>query len=148
MGLRWFEGRRPRDLGVHDGKLRPCPNRPNCVSSQSEADIRGELGPHHVHPLTFEGDPQAAWQRLLRVIRARPDATIVTEDGRYLHAEFRSRWLGFVDDFEALLEPEHQRIHVRSASRLGYSDFGVNRRRVEEIREAFDELGAREQGTA
>ncbi len=138
-------GKRPRTLGLQNGRLRPCPNRPNCVCSQQEADVRGE-GPHHVHPFTFEGSPAAAWKRLRRVIEARPDATIITDDGRYLHAEFRSRLMGFVDDLECLLDPAHSRIEVRSASRLGYSDFGVNRARVEELREAFDDAAEAEPG--
>ena len=80
-----------------------------------------------------------AWARLRSVIEARPDASLVADQGHYLHAEFRSRLMGFVDDLECLLDAERSVIHVRSAARLGHSDFGVNRARLEELREAFDD---------
>lgn len=94
-------------------------------------------------PTDFEGDPARAWDHLREVLKAQPNAQIITDQDAYLHAEFSSRWLGFVDDVEFLLDQSADRIHVRSASRLGYSDFGVNRARVEALREAFDDLQQR-----
>lgn len=127
-----LRGKRPANLGVRDGKLAPCPNKPNCVSSQApEGDA------HRIEPLSFEGEPKAAWSRLAKVIEAQPRVEIVKRTDDYLYAEFNSALLGYVDDVEFWLPPNGKRIHVRSASRLGYSDLGVNRKRVEAIRAAF-----------
>ena len=125
-------GSPPASLGVRDGRLAPCPAKPNCVSSQ--ADDEG----HRIGSLGFNGDPAAALQRLADVIAAQPGATLVTRRGEYLHAEFASALMGFVDDFEAHVGPGAHVIELRSASRLGTSDFGVNRKRVESIRSAFE----------
>lgn len=125
-------GGRPLTLGVRDGKLTPCPASPNCVSS------RGGDALHAVEPLRFTGSPQQAMERLKRVVGGMKRATVVAETGRYLHAEFTSALFRFVDDVEFLLDEQDQVIHVRSASRLGYSDLGVNRKRVEELRRAWN----------
>jgi len=111
--------------------LAPCPRSPNCVSSQA-ADAA-----HQVMPLAFSGAPDAALRRLRAVIEAMPRAKVVSASERGLRAEFRSRLFGFVDDVDVLVDAEAKAIHIRSASRLGYSDFGVNRKRVEAIRAAF-----------
>jgi uncharacterized protein (DUF1499 family) len=136
MGL--LSGRRPPDLGATNGRLAPCPASPNCVSSQADAaDAQ-----HHVAPLTFKGDPRAAWETLRRIVAESERARIVAERDGYLYAEFESRLMGFVDDLECLLDARTRRIHVRSASRLGYRDFGVNRQRVESLRSRLREAGA------
>jgi uncharacterized protein (DUF1499 family) len=114
--------------------LAPCPASPNCVSSQ--ADDRA----HFTEPLRFTGDATRAWKRLKSALATESRMTTVEDTGSYLHAEARSLVFGFVDDIECLLDPAAGMIQVRSASRTGYSDFGVNRRRVERIREAFSEL--------
>ena len=132
-------GRTPTDLGVRDGNLAPCPRKANCVSSQMEADVLGELGPHHIHPFKYAGSPSDAMTRLLAVLLARPRCRIITQSPLYVHAEFERVFLGMVDDAEFLVAPAEQLIHVRSASRIGYLDFGVNRARLEELREAFDD---------
>ena len=129
MGI--FSGRRPSNLGAKNGRLAPCPASPNCVSSQ--ADPAGDAA-HYVAPLAFKGDAHGAWEALRRVVAESERATIVGETDGYLHAEFASRVMGFVDDLECLLDAPGRRIHVRSASRLGYRDFGVNRGRVESLR--------------
>ena len=126
-----FAGSPPATLGARDGKLAPCPDRPNCVSSRA-AD-----GDHRVAPLPFGGDAGAAMKALVDVIRAMPGATVVTARPDYVHAEFASAMFGFVDDVEFMPDPDLTVIHVRSAARLGVSDFGVNRKRVEAIRTAF-----------
>lgn len=123
--------RQPDGLGVHDGRLAPCPATPNCVCSQDDAPG------HAIEPLRFDDSPEAAWDRLRRAVRAQPRTRIVEESERYLHAEATTRLLRFVDDVEFLLDRGGRQIHVRSASRLGYSDLGVNRRRVEAIRTAY-----------
>jgi uncharacterized protein (DUF1499 family) len=89
---------------------------------------------HYVAPLKFRGDSATAWAALVAAVRGSGRTTIVTERPGYLHAEFTSRVLGFVDDVEFQLDAGARDIHVRSASRLGRSDFGVNRARIEAIR--------------
>jgi len=119
--------------------LAPCPDSPNCVSSQApESDDK-----HYIAPLRFSGDPATAWQRLKSVVLAEKRVTVMVEQSDYLHAEMRSLLFRFVDDIEFSLAADKGLIHVRSASRVGYSDFGVNRKRVERIRAAFDSRVAR-----
>jgi uncharacterized protein (DUF1499 family) len=111
--------------------LSPCPRSPNCVSSHSTAKR------HRIAPLTYSTDSASAYRALLKVIADRKEATIVTEQPNYIHAEFTSRLFRFVDDVEFLFDPGQPVIHVRSASRSGYYDFGLNRKRVESLREQF-----------
>lgn len=113
--------------------LAPCPASPNCVSSQSDDPE------HHTAPLHFTGDPEQAWRHLKSVLALEPRLTVVEDTGSYLHAEARSLVFRFVDDVEFVLDPGAKMIQVRSASRVGYSDFGVNRRRVERLGKAFDD---------
>ncbi len=107
-----------------------CPASPNCVVSQN-ADAE-----HAVAPLKLAGDPAEEWSALREVIRTL-GGELKRGDERYLHFEFRSRVFGFVDDVECLLNEAAGQVEIRSASRVGYSDLGVNRRRVEAIRTAF-----------
>jgi uncharacterized protein (DUF1499 family) len=132
MGL--FSGTRPDQLGAVDGRLAPCKPTPNCVSSF--ADPASDTG-HYIAPLRFRGDPEAAFEKLKGVVRGSERVTVVRDEPRYLYAEFRTRFMGFVDDVEFLLDPADKSIGVRSASRLGRRDFGVNRERVESLRAAF-----------
>lgn len=113
------------------GRLPPCPDSPNCVSSQAD-DER-----HFIEPLSYSGDAQVAWDILVSIVQSWKRTMILEEEDHYLHAGVRSLVFRFVDDVELLLNPEAKRIHVRSASRTGYSDFGVNRRRVEQLRKVF-----------
>ena len=129
-------GRRPDDLGVHDGRLRPCPASPNCVSSDAPQDDS-----HHVAPLVLAKPPEEAWPAVREAALDLPGARPGSEQARYLHVECESRWLGFVDDLELHLRPEAGTVAVRSASRLGHSDLGVNRRRVETLRTRLRERG-------
>jgi uncharacterized protein (DUF1499 family) len=114
-----------------------CPASPNCVASRP-----GEDAVHSIAPFLFSGDPVAALKRLEEAAVA-DGGKVVRADGRYLHLEYRSRIFRFVDDVEFLLSPEAGRIDVRSASRSGHSDLGVNRRRVERLRMRFGEALAR-----
>ena len=129
LGLFGCAGERPDNLGAQDGLLVPCPRSPNCVSSQA-TDER-----HRIAPLTFADEPDTAWARLHAVLTGRGDATLIEEQPGYLRLELRTTL--FVDDAEFLLDPVNRVIHVRSASRLGYSDLGKNRSRMEEIRRQF-----------
>jgi uncharacterized protein (DUF1499 family) len=126
-------GERPKNLGIKDGALAPCPSSPNCVSSFAAEERR------RIAPLAFTGDADAAFLRLKQVLGRRGDTAIIEEREDYLRAELRTRF--FVDDAEFLLDRARRVVQVRSASRLGYSDLGKNRRRLEEIRAQFDAAG-------
>lgn len=123
-----FAGKRPNNLGVQSGKLAPCPSSPNCVSSQASDSL------HQIAPLSFTSTPEQALANLRTLIQFLPRTKIITETEDYLYAEFKSALMGFVDDVEFYLDRNSNIIHVRSASRLGYGDLGVNRQRIEEIR--------------
>lgn len=128
-----YFSRKPDRLGAVNGRLADCPASPNCVCSQASDPE------HRIEPFRFEGDSAEALARLQSVIGALPGARLVTADERYLHVEFTSRLFRFVDDAEFLIDPGTHTIQVRSASRAGRSDLGVNRQRLEEIRRKFDE---------
>ena len=130
-------GTRPTSLGVREGKLAPCPKSPNCVSTQS-TDAKQKID-----PLVYTTSIEDARGRLLEIVRATPRTSLVAQEEDYLHVEFRSRLFGFTDDVEFWFDDENKAIHFRSASRKGYSDLGVNRKRMEQIREQF---GGMEQG--
>lgn len=127
-------GERPADLGVHDGQLRPCPDSPNCVSSGMVDDR------HRIAPFVFAEAPDRAFTRLKDIVERRGDATIIEQNPTYLRVELRTRL--FVDDGEFLLDAGQHLIHLRSASRLGWSDLGKNRDRMEAIREEFNRSAA------
>lgn len=124
-------GMRPTNLGVRNGKLAPCPGSPNCVSSQA-ADAA-----HRIAPIVYGSPMPIAMARMKEVIGRMKRARIVAEKDDYLRVEFTSRVMRFVDDAEFYFDDRSKRIELRSAARLGYSDFGVNRRRIEAIRREF-----------
>lgn len=112
-------------------RLSPCPKSPNCVSSLSEDKS------HYVEPLKFRGTPEEAREKLIAIIHSMKRAEIITAEIDYIHATFKSALFGFVDDVEFSFNDQRKVIDVKSASRTGYSDLGVNRKRVEEIRKRF-----------
>jgi uncharacterized protein (DUF1499 family) len=118
-----FSGTKPNNLGVKNDKLKACPGTPNCVNSQSND------GQSKISPL-----PMMAISDLRKIIESMERTTIIEETTNYLYAEFKTPLMGFVDDVEFYLDINEKVIHVRSASRLGKSDLGLNRQRVEEIR--------------
>ncbi len=122
---------RPDNLGVRDGRLAACPDTPNCVCSQSESE------PHSVEPIPFEGSAEKAKELIREALLSQPRTQIVTENPDYIHAEVQSAFFRFVDDVEIYLDGSTHLIHLRSASRIGRSDLGVNRERVEAIRAEF-----------
>jgi uncharacterized protein (DUF1499 family) len=129
---------KPPSLGVRDGKLKPPSKTPNSVTSQAN------LYPDHpqktyaqIAPLPYSGDAAAAIERLKTVVEAMPRTTVVTADANYLYAQCQTQWLKFVDDLEFYADDGAKLIHMRSASRIGRKDFGVNRARVEAIRDEF-----------
>lgn len=126
--------RRPQGLGVTEGRLAACLRSPNCVSSDA-TDPRQRMA-----PIPFEDDPEVAMRRLeaaLEVVRAR----IVSRKDGYIRAEAVSFLFRFVDDLEFLLDRQARVFRFRSASRVGYSDLGANRTRLERIRQAFERSG-------
>jgi uncharacterized protein (DUF1499 family) len=125
MGL--LSGKRPADLGVRNGNLKAAPSSPNAVSSQA-------TDAHRIAPLVYQGSPQQAMKSLRTIAESTPHTRIVEAKADYLYVEYASSLLGFVDDVEFYFPPGANVIHVRSASRLGYSDLGVNRKRIEEVR--------------
>jgi len=130
-------GQMPRDLGMLNGsELRPCPEKPNCVQTYDSIDIT-----HFKLPLNVKQDEK---QTTLAITSAITETggkiiseTLLAPSGYYLHAEYESDWLKFVDDVEILIK--NGLIHIRSASRLGYSDLGANAARFKEIKTAYDQ---------
>jgi uncharacterized protein (DUF1499 family) len=116
-------------------RLAPCPQTPNCVSTEAPP------GPQRMEPIPYEGSPAQVRERLLEVLRNYPRTRIVRQEPDYIKAECRSRLFRFVDDVEFVFDDGARQIHFRSASRLGYGDRGVNRRRMKEIRAAFLAVG-------
>lgn len=127
-------GKPPENIGLHHNQLTDCPSSPNCVASQAEdAD-------HSIAPFEYKGKKEMAFIKLKKVIASLEGMTLVTQSRNYLHVECKSAFMGFVDDLEFYFPddpPDEKTIQVRSASRLGYSDFGVNRKRVEQLRKLF-----------
>lgn len=133
-------GTPPANLGVHSGLLAPCPSTPNCVNSQS-SDTE-----HQIEPLSYNSSPQAAIADLQTVIQSFRRVKAIAQTDNYRLLEFTIPVVGFVDDVEFLLDQDAKVIHVRSASRLGESDLGVNRRRIETIRAKFQALQSNSSG--
>ena len=113
--------------------LTPCPKTPNCVSS-----VNPDRG-HFVQPLRFSGPAKEAKQKLLNILSSLKRARVVTFENNLIQVEFMSSVFGFVDDVEFYFDDRKKTIHVKSASRTGFYDLGVNRRRVEKIRKRFDQ---------
>ena len=129
-----FSWKRPDNLGVKEGHLAPPKRTPNCVSSQADpADAE-----HYIAPIAFRGDTAAAMAAAARAVAGMEGATILRQEGGYLYAEYRTKLMRFVDDLELLHDPQAGVLHVRSASRLGRRDFGVNRARVESLRRRIE----------
>lgn len=127
-------GKRPTNIGVHDGSLIPCPSKPNCVSSTA-ADEK-----HFSESFQYATDRTTAIQCLKEIILSQKRTKIVKETDDYLHAEYTTACMRFVDDVEFYFPPNEPVVHFRSASRLGYSDLGVNRKRIEGLRLLFSEM--------
>lgn len=123
-------------VGVQlDGRLSPCPDLPNCVCSQYPQDKA-----HMVDPLAFKGSMKDALAKVKRLMGSMERTELVAEKDNYLRFECTSFLFRFVDDVEFLADPASNVLHIRSASRVGYSDLGANRARVEKIREAWASL--------
>jgi len=121
---------RPPKAGLLEGRLRPCPGKPNCICSEDEKTDAW------VEPLTFQGPPARAWGRLKAALQE-IGGTIQRQNDQYIWATFSTRVFRFVDDVEFRMVTDENTIHVRSASRVGYSDLGLNKRRMERLRSTF-----------
>jgi len=135
----WLAGKAPDDLGVREGRLKPPSDTPNSVSSQAN------LYPSHpqqkyayLPPFNYRGDSQQAMQRLAGLLSATAGCVMVKQEPVYLYAQCRTKLLNYTDDIEFYLDEQAGVIHVRSASRLGHSDLGANRKRIEAWRQRFD----------
>ena len=133
LGL--LAGSEPSNLGLREGKLKPPGKTPNSVSSQAD------LWPDHpmrerarIAPLALVGDGAATITKLERIVAAMPGAKVMKSEPGYLYAQFTTRLLKFTDDLEFLLDEKAGVVQVRSASRIGHGDRGVNRARVEDVR--------------
>lgn len=125
----------PGNLGLRDGKFIPCPESPNCVSTQApESDKE-----HYMAPIPYNGDRSEAMATLKAVVNEMPRTEILLSEEEYLHAAFTSFIFRFTDDVEFYLPLELPEIRFRSASRIGYSDLGANRKRMQQIRKLFQD---------
>ena len=120
-----------RPAAVPPGQLPPCPSSPNCVSTEATDPAK------QMAPLPYRVDRATSRKLIVSIVGTMPRASIVSQTENYVHAEFRSRLFGFVDDVEFLFDDDAAVIHFRSASRSGYSDMGVNRQRMTAIGEAY-----------
>lgn len=118
-------------LGVTDGQLAPCPDSPNCVSSQADTTD----SEHYLAAFAYTGSVASVMAALKEIVDEMPRSTVVTAEETYLHVEFRSNLFRFVDDVEFYFDDNAKLVHFRSAARLGHSDMGVNRRRMQTIGE-------------
>lgn len=133
-----FKGQTPAALGVQDGRLPPPRKSPNNVHSQAAS-----FGPAFKHtaiePLPAGADGPATMARLKTLIEATPGAQVVRSAPDYLYVQYTTRWMKFVDDAEFWFDPAAQKVQLRSASRLGESDLGVNRARIERLRQQLSQ---------
>ncbi|MBW2248142.1 MAG: DUF1499 domain-containing protein [Deltaproteobacteria bacterium] len=121
-------GKRPDEMGIDPSGLRGCPKSPNCVSSEAKDET------HAIEWFRLKGDPNVSWPLIQDEIASMPRWTIVTATDNYIHVECKSRVFRFIDDLELYFNSSNGIISIRSASRVGYWDFGANRRRVELLR--------------
>ncbi|MGB1288090.1 MAG: DUF1499 domain-containing protein [Aggregatilineales bacterium] len=122
----------PDNLGVTGGELTKCPDAPNCVSTQDDAG-----NSHYVAPLDFKSDKSTTHAALTMIINDM-GGQIITNTDDYIHARFRSPMMNFIDDVELYLDSSANSVQMRSAARLGYGDMGVNKKRIESIRQAYN----------
>jgi uncharacterized protein (DUF1499 family) len=123
--------RKQPELGLLNGQLRPCPASPNCVCSEQQ--VEGAF----VEPLGYTAAAEEAWRSMKQAI-VETGGVVVTEQNGYMHAVYETPLMRYVDDVELRIDATNQMIHIRSASRVGRSDLGANRKRVARIRETFD----------
>jgi uncharacterized protein (DUF1499 family) len=112
-------------------QLKECPESPNCVSTQTQQESK------KMDPIPFELDPKEVIKVIKSVVESQPNTNLQNESSNYLNYIFKSKIFGFIDDVEFLIDAEQKLIHFRSASRTGYSDLGVNKKRMTELKKAI-----------
>ena len=122
-------GQTPKDIGVFNNKFSPCPESPNCVSSDANDKD------HFIQVFKLNQSLENNWKNIFDMVSSLSRTKIISFNEQYIHAECSSAIFGFVDDLQLHLRKKDEIVAVKSASRLGYSDFGVNRRRVTDLRE-------------
>jgi uncharacterized protein (DUF1499 family) len=133
-----FSGRAPVNLGARDGKLKPPSKTPNSVSSQADLWVQHPMQDYaRIAPLALKGSGPATIAQVKRIAEALPGAQVVEARDDYLYVRFTTRWMKFIDDAEFWFDAQNNAVQVRSASRVGRKDFGVNRARIEAIRQAL-----------
>jgi len=120
-----------KPIGIVNGKLHPCPKSPNCVSTQATDEKQ------KIEPINYSGSLIDAKAKIIGIINSLKRSKIITNEDNYIHIEFRTATFRFVDDVEFLFDDKEKVIHFRSRARMGYSDMGVNRKRMEEITKLF-----------
>ena len=125
------QGTRPQNIGVNEGHLTSCPDSPNCISTRNSDAL------HKVEPFPIKGSAEASLAIIRSIVKDWPRTEVVVDKGRYLHVEFTSKLMRFVDDVEFFATEPGSEIEIRSASRIGRKDFGVNRERIESIRKMY-----------
>ena len=124
--------KQPDNLGVTAGKLAACPDTPNCVSTQADDPAK------KMKPVAFRGSPSEAISKIKEVVKLNyPRAKLISETEYYLHYEFKSLIFRFIDDVEFFVDDNSSVIQFRSASRVGHSDLGVNRKRMNQLAESL-----------
>jgi uncharacterized protein (DUF1499 family) len=134
FGSRWYntEYAHAKNLGLSKGQLIECGKNPNCVSSQTtQSSMR-------IAPINASDTPELTWLMLRDLVETIPQAILITENETYRHYQFTTPLMGFIDDVELLYDRKKQLIQVKSASRVGQSDFGANRKRVELLRKGLN----------
>ena len=126
-----FSGKRPANIGVRAGKLAPCPESHNCVSTQAED------AEHAINPIAFSEPLEQVQDRMMTILNTIPRTKVIVNEPGYIYAEFKTAIMMYTDDVEFWFDEDAGLIHFRSASRLGYSDMGLNKRRMESIRHQY-----------
>lgn len=129
-----FPPKKPASVGAKAGSLALCGNKPNCVCSIDNRPI------NMISPLDWSGSESMGIEKIETLVNSYPRTKVISKSGNYLHAEFRTLIFGYVDDVEFLVDVNAKKIHIRSASRLGYSDLGANLSRVEILRTLFAQI--------
>jgi len=125
----------PENLGVSNGRFAPCRKTPNCVSTHADKSDKE----HYIQPLKYETSQKEAYAKIIKAVQSIGGKTkIIISENVYIRVENMSPSMGYIDDLEIYFDDEAGDIHFRSASRLGYSDMGMNRKRVEQIKNNFN----------
>lgn len=130
IGILWARTASRPELGIYNDKLLPLPNTPNCVATQSGTSTQ------LMEPISYATNRETAHKKLLQIINQMPRTTLVQNEPEYIYVVFRSAFFGFPDDVE--FQFADNKIHFRAAARLGRSDLGVNRKRMENIKQLFE----------